>query len=54
MTLPHCGVSAFCTALGLSQLVAPGGGSGTHSGCQRQRSFTWFQLLTGWYPVVSA
>jgi hypothetical protein len=37
-----------------AQLVAPGGGSGTHSGCQRQRLFTWFQVLTGWYPVVSA
>ena len=27
--------------------VAPGGGGGTHSGCQRSGSLTWSQVLTG-------
>jgi hypothetical protein len=32
VTLPHWGVANRCTVP--EQLVAPGGGVGTHSGCQ--------------------
>src|SRR5215217_5462193 len=44
-TFFHCGVVARCTEV---QVVVPGGGSGTHSGCQRQGSLTVSQVLTGW------
>jgi hypothetical protein len=44
-TFFHCGVVARCTE---AQVVVPGGGSGTHSGCQRQGSLTVSQVLTGW------
>src|SRR5919197_3298802 len=50
-TFFHCGVVATCWA---GQSVASGGGSGTHSGCHRSGFTSWFQLLPGWYPVVSA
>ena len=30
-----------------AQLVAPGGGAGTHCGCQWYGSTSWFQVLTG-------
>jgi hypothetical protein len=43
-TLPQWGVTNFCWA---GQPVAPGGGRGTHSGCQWSASRTWSQLLTG-------
>jgi len=33
VTLPHCGVAKRCTVP--AQLVAPGGGVGTHRGCHR-------------------
>jgi len=33
VTLPHWGVENLWIVLVLGQLVAPGGGSGTHSGC---------------------
>jgi hypothetical protein len=40
-TSAHLGVRARCT-------VPHGSPSGTRSGCQRQRSTTLFQSLTGW------
>ena len=45
LTLRHWGVVGRCTE---AQVVVPGGGSGTHSGCQRQGSLTLSQVLTGW------
>ncbi|HEV2919393.1 MAG TPA: hypothetical protein VG673_09145 [Actinomycetota bacterium] len=41
ITSAHWGVRARCT-------VPHGSPSGTRSGCQRQRSTTLFQSLTGW------
>jgi hypothetical protein len=45
VTLRQCGVKNFWTA---AHSVAPGGGSGTHSGCQRSASTILSQVLTGW------
>src|SRR4029450_9025988 len=45
LTFFHCGVVGNC---GERQVVVPGSGSGTHSGCQRQGSVTVSQVLTAW------
>src|SRR4029453_10584266 len=45
VTFRQCGVKNRCTAP--AQAVAPGGGVGTHSGCQRSASTILSQVLTG-------